>query len=73
MTIDRALDIMAMRADPQSKHFVRILSIQQSVIASVMSAQIRVDGDKFRNPETDELGGILAEIKAQKAVPQKPN
>jgi hypothetical protein len=58
----RALDIMKIKPDydKHGKDFMRILSTQQAVIASVLSTTARVESAKLRSKGEDGMDRVLA-------------
>lgn len=69
LAMQRALDIMNIKPDydVHGKDFMRILSTQQSVIASVLSTTARVENSKLRKTQDDGMERVLAAVKdAQK-------
>lgn len=54
-----ALDIMAIELDPDHKHFAKILSVQQSIIGSVLTTTARVTSNRLRGKENDHMADII--------------
>jgi hypothetical protein len=61
----RALDIMKIipEFEKHGKDFMRIISIQQSVISSVLSTTARVESAKLRSKTDDGMDKVLHALK----------
>lgn len=68
----RALDIMKIvpSVEEHGKDFMKLLSTQQSVIATVLSTTARVESTKLRNVQEDGMAKVLAAVKAAQAAGQ---
>lgn len=58
--------ILNLRPDPSDKNFVQILTRKSSVIASLMSAQVRIDEAKLRSIRKGQMEEVLEAIKKAK-------
>lgn len=65
--MDQSLKIMSMDLDPEHKHFAKVLSVQQSIIGSVLTTTARVSSSRLRGKETDNMAEILDAIKKAKS------
>lgn len=53
-------------ADLDDPNFIKFITRKQAVIASVLSATVRVTAGRLRGKERDRMADILAEMKAHK-------
>lgn len=62
LSVARALDIMQITPSPEEhgKDFMRVLAIQQSVIASVLGTTARIEESKLRSQQSDRMTKVLA-------------
>lgn len=67
LSLERALDIMRVKPDPESKNYNKTLSTQQSTIATVLSTAARIDEARLRRAQTDKLDELLDLVKAAEA------
>lgn len=65
--MDQSLKIMQMDLDPEHKHFAKVLSVQQSIIGSVLTTTARVSSNRLRGKENDHMAEILDAIKKAKS------
>lgn len=68
LSIERAVDIMSMKGDPNTKEGAKIISTQQAVAASVFSTAARIDETQLRRQQTDKMKDILERIRAEEAT-----
>lgn len=61
---------MALPLDPLDKNFPKILSVKKEVMASVLTASVRVNDTALRRKNNDRIGSLLDEIKAEEAAAQ---
>lgn len=64
LALERAHDILSIRLDPLHTDFIKLVSLQQSTLASVLATQARTDPGRLRGQQTDKLGELLERIKA---------
>lgn len=67
--MDRALDIMKIQPDPEihGKDFMKLLSTQQSVIATVLSTTSKVEKGKLLDEQEDGMAKVLAALEEARA------
>lgn len=67
--MDRALDIMKIQPDPvlHGKDFMKLLSTQQSVIATVLSTTSKVEKGKLLDEQEDGMAKVLAALEEARA------
>ena len=58
-----------MDIDPDDPDAVKLLTRQQAVIASVLSATVRVTANRLRGKEKDMMAEVREAIKAYRANP----
>ena len=58
-----------MDIDPDEPDAVKLLTRQQAVIASVLSATVRVTANRLRGKEKDMMAEVREAIKAYRANP----
>ena len=63
--LDRALEIMRLRIEPDHKQFARLIGIQAQIIQTVMTATVRVDQGSLRPKSDDRYARMLADAQAQ--------
>jgi hypothetical protein len=63
--LDRALEIIKLRIDPDHKQFARLIGIQAQIIQTVMTATVRVDQGSLRPKSEDRYSRMLADAKDQ--------
>lgn len=70
----RALDIMKIKPsfEEHGKDFMKLVSTQQSVIATVLSTTARVESTKLRNIQEDGMERVLAAVKQAQAEADEP-
>lgn len=61
----RALDIMRLKPREDNPQFARVISTQQSVIASVFSTTARINEASLKKQQTDKMERLLAELQAE--------
>lgn len=67
LSLERALDIMRIVPDPESKNYNKTLSTQQSTIATVLSTAARIDEARLRREQTDKLDELLSLVREAEA------
>ena len=73
LSFARAHDIMETKPKADDKNYARIISTQQSVIASIFSMASKIDVERLRKGKTNEFEDILAAIKREQEKQQAPN
>lgn len=63
LAIERAIDIMKIKIDPKVPGFEKIMARQSGIIATMMSANVRVDSSRLRKPTDDPVGKMLDQLK----------
>lgn len=56
--------ILSLQLDPHSPDFIKLVSLQQSTLASVLATQARTDPGRLRGQQGDKIGELLAKIRA---------
>ena len=59
---------MDLPLDPTDKNFPKVLSIKKEVMASVLTASVRVNDTALRRKSNDRIGALLAEVQAEDPV-----
>lgn len=54
---------MELPLDPNDKNFPKVLSTKQSVMASVLTASVRVNDGALRKKNLDRIGELLEEVR----------
>jgi hypothetical protein len=67
--MDKALEILELRLDPEHKQFGKLLSIQASMTGSILTATARVRAGDLRGMDDDGVDGLLAELDAAEGEP----
>jgi hypothetical protein len=68
MALAAAERILEMTLPPGDPNYMALLTRQQSIIASVLSATARVTPGRLRGQEVDHMDAIVAEVRAQRAL-----
>jgi len=63
---------MAIRANPSDVNFAKIMTLKKEVMASVLSAGVRVNDAALRRKDTDKVAELLRQVKAKKPLPDGP-
>ena len=64
LALQRAHDILSIKLDPQAPDFIKLVSLQQSTLASVLGTQARTDPGRLRGQQGDKIGEILDRLRA---------
>lgn len=73
MSLARATDVMSIdlkAMDPADKNFQKIMSTQQSIMASVFSTTARIDDAKLRAKQTDLMDEVLEAVRRHDHQPR---
>lgn len=66
LALKRAKAVLEIEINPEDKHYMRLLGLQQQAMALVLGLQSRVDDSKLRKKGGDRMGQILDRLKAAK-------
>lgn len=64
---------MDLPLDPNDKNFPKVLSVKKEVMASVLTASVRVNDGALRKRNNDRIGALLEEMRAEDAARQLMN
>lgn len=67
MALSEAEKILALDLDEFDPNFAKIVARKQAVIASILSASVRVTSSRLRGKEEDKMGDIIAAIREHQA------
>lgn len=59
---------MDLPLDPADKNFAKVLSVKKEVMASVLTASVRVNDTSLRRKNNDKIGMLLEEVRAADPV-----
>jgi len=63
---------MALKANPADASFAKIMTLKKEVMASVLSAGVRVNDAALRRKDTDKVAELLRQVKAKQPLPDQP-
>jgi hypothetical protein len=59
--------VMSLELNPESKDFPKLLSLKKEVMASVLSAGVRINDSALRRKEDDKVANLLKVVKDKNA------
>lgn len=68
MSLAFAEEVMGMQLSPDHKHFARVLSIKQSIAASMLTVTARVNSGSLRPSSDDGLADMLRRVNLAEGV-----
>ena len=67
LAIEKQIEILKLRLNPDDENFQAILRQQGATAAAAMSTQVRVDENRFKKKSVDKLGELLELIRGEEA------
>ena len=67
LALDAMREILSLRLNPEDENFQAILRQKGATAAAALTAQVRVDENRFKKKSVDKLGELLELIRGEEA------